>query len=114
LNIQPVIPVRVSENWNLIIRWITPIVSQPIPDEKDVGYFGLGDMQPTFFLSPAHSGKLIWGAGPIFQLPTATSQYTGQGKFGVGPSVVALVQPGPWTLGALVNNVWSVLSGRLR
>jgi hypothetical protein len=108
LNVQPVIPVRVSENWNLIIRWITPIISQPIPTQKDIGVFGLGDMQPTFFLSPAHTGALIWGAGPIFQLPTATSQFLGQGKLGMGPSVVALVQPGPWTIGALVNNVWSV------
>jgi hypothetical protein len=114
LNIQPVIPVRVSENWNLIVRWITPIVSQPIPTEKDIGVFGIGDMQPTFFLSPAHTGKLIWGVGPAFQLPTATSQSTGQGKFGTGPSIVALVQPGPWTFGVLVNNVWSVAGGGSR
>ncbi len=107
LNIQPVVPLQLSPNWNLIVRWITPIISQPIPTQKDVGYFGLGDMQPTFFFSP-RAGKLIWGAGPIFQLPTATSQYTGAGKFGLGPSVVALVQPGKWTLGFLTSNVWSV------
>jgi len=108
LNIQPVIPVQMSENWNLIVRWIAPIISQPIPDQKEIGVFGIGDMQPTFFLSPAHTGRLIWGAGPVLQLPTATSQSTGQGKFGVGPSVVLLVQPGPWSLGVLSNNVWSV------
>ena len=108
LNIQPVIPIRMSENWNLIIRWITPVVSQPIPIQKDLGFFGVGDMQPTFFLSPAKPGKLIWGFGPAFQLPTATSDFTGQGKFGMGPSVVALVQPGHWTIGILANNVWSI------
>jgi hypothetical protein len=92
----------------MIIRWITPVISQPIPTTKDVGFFGIGDMQPTFFFSPAHPGKLIWGFGPIFQLPTATNYYTGEGKFGMGPSFVALIQPGHWTIGALVNNVWSI------
>ena len=65
-------------------------------------------MVPTFFLSPKKPGKLIWGLGPVFQLPTATSTYLGQGKLGIGPSAVALMQPGHWTLGVLFNNVWSV------
>jgi hypothetical protein len=65
-------------------------------------------MQPTFFLSPKKPGKLIWGVGPIIQLPTATNTFLGQGKLGMGPAVVALVQPGHWTIGALANNVWSV------
>jgi hypothetical protein len=114
LNIQPVIPIRVSEDWNLIIRWITPVISQPIPNVNDLGVYGLGDMQPTFFLSPAKPGALIWGFGPIFQLPTATSYDLGQGKFGMGPSFVALVQPGHWTIGALMNNVWSIGGPRTR
>lgn len=130
LNIQPVIPIGVSKDWNLIIRWITPIISQPAPgtanlevygiEEGTPAYFaaqdvqanasvtGFGDMQPTFFFSPAKPHKLIWGVGPIFVLPTATSKVLGQGKFSIGPSVVALVQPGHWTLGALINNFWSV------
>ena len=65
-------------------------------------------MQPSFFFSPKKAGKLIWGAGPVFQLPTATDYYLGQGKVGIGPTVVALTQPGSWTVGALANNVWSV------
>jgi hypothetical protein len=130
LNIQPVIPVNVSQNWNMIIRWITPIVWQPAPgtanlqvfgiDENTPAYFaatdvqahagvfGFGDMTPTFFFSPANPHKIIWGAGPMFALPTATGKVLGQGKLSIGPSVVALTQPGPWTIGALVNNVWSV------
>lgn len=114
LNIQPVIPIRMSENWNLITRWILPVTSQPIPTTKDVGFFGFGDMQDTFFLSPAKPGKLIWGIGPILQLPTATSYYTGQGKVGLGPSTVALLQPGHWTFGVLANNVWSIAGPRGR
>ena len=65
-------------------------------------------MTPTFFFSPAKPHKVIWGAGPVFVLPTATSKVLGQGKLSMGPSFVALVQPGHWTIGALVNNAWSV------
>jgi hypothetical protein len=111
LNIQPVIPIGISKDWNLLVRWIAPIVYQPIPNQPsapETGVYGLGDMVPTFFISPKNPGKLIWGVGPVFQLPTATSNYLGQGKLGIGPSVVVLTQPGHWTLGVLANNIWSV------
>jgi hypothetical protein len=111
LNIQPVIPIGISKDWNLIVRWITPIVWQPLPNEPgtpETGQYALGDMQPSFFVSPKKPGKLIWGAGPVIQLPTATNTFLGQGKLGLGPSIVLLTQPGHWTLGVLVNNVWSV------
>ncbi len=111
LNIQPVIPLKVSGDWNLIIRWITPIIYQPLPAPSplpQVGVSGLGDMQPTFLLSPRKPHKLIWGAGPIIQMPTATSQYLGQGKLALGPNIVALTMPGHFVLGVLVNNIWSV------
>jgi hypothetical protein len=108
LNIQPVIPTKLNDNWNLIIRVIQPIVWQPYPTQPTGGEYGLGDMNPTLFLSPGKPGKVIWGVGPAFVIPTATNQILGQGKFSLGPSVVALAQPGNWTVGALTNNVWSV------
>jgi len=130
LNIQPVIPIRVSDHWNMVIRWITPVIWQPAPGtenlevfgieentpaylaaqdvRKNAGVFGFGDMNPTFFFTPAKPQKLIWGAGPMFIAPTATSKVLGQGKLSMGPSFVALVQPGHWTVGALINNAWSV------
>lgn len=115
LNIQPVIPVRISENWTLINRIITPIIFQPDLNPEDsinarqhTGTFGLGDINPTFFLSPAKPGKLIWGVGPTIVLPTATNDVLGQGKWSMGPAIVLLAQPGHWTIGALVNNVWSI------
>jgi len=110
-NNQPVIPLKVNDNWNLIIRWITPIIYQPLPAPSplpQVGVSGLGDMQPTFLLSPSKPSKLIWGVGPIIQMPTATSQYLGQGKLALGPNIVALMMPGHFVLGVLVNNIWSV------
>jgi hypothetical protein len=114
MNIQPVVPVNLGTDWNLIIRWITPVLYQPVAVPQSSGpavqsgYSGLGDMQPAFFISPKKS-KVIWGLGPQLLLPTATKTgILGQGKFGLGPTAVVLVQPGKWTLGFLVNNVWSV------
>jgi hypothetical protein len=112
LNIQPVVPLSLSKNWNLIVRWITPIIYQPVQppasNSQTTGVYGLGDMNPTFFIVPKKS-KIIWGIGPTFILPTATNTtYLGQGKLSMGPSVVALVQPPHWTIGFLTNNVWSV------
>jgi hypothetical protein len=108
LNIQPVIPVRVSQNWNLLTRFITPIIYQPTVSQPiNQGANGFGDLNPAFFLSPSKASKIIWGAGPQLVLPTATNKVLGQGKWSIGPSVVLLAQPGKWTVGALVNNVWS-------
>jgi hypothetical protein len=108
LNIQPVIPIKLTTNWNLIARIIQPIVWQPYPNQNTGGEYGLGDMNPSFFLSPSKPGKLIWGVGPAFVIPTATNDILGQGKVSMGPSVVVLAQPPHWTIGALINNVWSV------
>jgi hypothetical protein len=108
LNIQPVIPARVSANWNLITRIITPIIYQPtVSQPVNQGAYGFGDLNPSFFLSPAKAGKIIWGAGTAVVLPTATNSILGQGKWSMGPSVVLLAQPAKWTLGVLINNVWS-------
>jgi hypothetical protein len=111
LNIQPVIPSKLSENWNLITRIITPIVYQPLPavpgQPTEQGAYGFGDLNPTFFFSPSKPSKIIWGAGPAFVLPTGTNKFLGQGKWSAGPALVVLTQPGHWTLGVLTNNVWS-------
>jgi len=108
LQFQPVVPIQLSENWNLITRTIGALVYQPNITMSHQGTFGLNDINPSFFLSPAKPGKLIWGAGPTFLFPTATDNVLGTGKFSMGPSVVALVQPGKWTFGVLVSNLFSV------
>ncbi len=105
---QPVIPANLSENWMLITRIILPLTWQPNPDQNTGTQFGLGDTNPSFFLAPRKPGSVIWGAGPTMVIPTATANTLGSGKFSLGPSVVVLAQPGPWTLGALASNVWSV------
>jgi hypothetical protein len=113
LNIQPVIPVSLSKDWNLITRTIFPVITQPgfVPDQGSTT--GLGDIQFSAFLSPANAAGLIWGAGAIAQAPTHSNDRLGNDRWGLGPTAVALhLRPGdPWVFGALVNNVWSVGSG---
>jgi hypothetical protein len=114
LNIQPVIPINLNDEWNLITRIIMPVINQPslfptfgglVPSTTGTGF---GDFNPTFFLSPAKAGELIWGLGPTFTLPTATDRDLGSGKWSMGPAGVALTMQGHWVIGALLNNQWSV------
>jgi hypothetical protein len=107
LNVQPVIPLRLTEDWNLITRIITPIINQPSLFDGADSAFGLGDINPTFFLSPAKPGELIWGVGPTFTMPTATDSLLGTRKWSMGPAAVALTIQGPWVFGALANQQWS-------
>jgi hypothetical protein len=108
LNIQPVIPISISQEWNLIRRVIMPVINQPALFAGSNGATGLGDINPTFFLSPAKPGELIWGFGPTMTLPTATDRDLGSGKWSIGPAGVVLTVHGPWVYGALLNNQWSV------
>jgi hypothetical protein len=123
LNIQPVIPISISKDWNVIVRTILPIVSQ-----HDLFYFanlpkdsplrpqncsqdGLSDTTQSFFLSPKKPGPfgLIWGIGPAFLYPTGTHPLLDTGTFSIGPTVVVLKQIGGLTAGALMNQLWSVI-----
>lgn len=110
LNVQPVIPIKLSADWNLITRTIVPIISQPgfSPGQDRVN--GIGDIQFTPFLSPRNLEGLIWGVGPIVQFPTNSNDRLGNDRWGLGASVVALKlsKGSPWVYGALVNNIWSV------
>ena len=109
LNIQPVYPVNLNSQWNLITRTIVPVISQPAFTTGQDREFGLGDIQFSAFLSPKQPvGGWVWGAGVITQLNTATDDRLGQGAWGLGPTAVALYLGKTWVYGALINNVWSV------
>ena len=110
LNIQPVIPIDLSDKWNLITRTIVPVISQPAFMPGQERRNGLGDIQFSAFLSPKAPTPrgLIWGAGVIAQFDTASSDRLGAGATGLGPTAVALKSVGPWVIGGLINNVWSV------
>ena len=104
LNIQPVIPIPLGSKINLINRIVMPIITQPSFTE-DNSTTGLGDFVYTAWLSPSNAGKIIWGLGPVFQLPTASGSEFGSGEFGIGPSLVILTMPGDFVIGAVVNNI---------
>jgi hypothetical protein len=108
LNIQPVVPVHLSEEWNLINRVIAPVLYQPgvVPGQADIG--GLGDIQYEAFFSPADSESFVWGVGPVVQFPSATDERLGARRWALGPAAVALVMEGPWVGGAIANNLWSL------
>jgi len=106
LNIQPVWPFSLNDDWNLITRTIVPVISQPETAPGTDREFGVGDTFFTAFLSPKNSGKWIWGAGPAILIPTATDDYLGQDRWAAGPSFVALTISGPWVVGSLFSNVW--------
>lgn len=111
LNVQPVIPLRLTDSWNVISRTIVPLVSQSDVVPGAPHQSGLGDVTQSFFFSPKASvgGGWIIGAGPALLLPTATDKSIGNGKFGLGPTIVALKQtPSAWTVGILWNHIWSV------
>jgi hypothetical protein len=110
LNIQPVIPISLNQDWNVISRTIVPIVHQDDLFRSAGDQTGLGDILQSLFFSPKEptSGGLIWGAGPAFLIPTATDDLLGGEKFGLGPTIVALKQEKGWTYGALANHIWSV------
>lgn len=110
LNVQPVVPFSIGEDWNLISRTIVPLVSQ-----KDVmpgagSDSGIGDITQSFFFSPKKptAGGWIWGVGPVLLVPTGSSDRLSAEKWGLGPTAVLLKQEHGWTYGALVNHIWSV------
>ncbi|HKR34397.1 MAG TPA: transporter [Steroidobacteraceae bacterium] len=110
-NVQPVIPVSIGNDWNMISRTIVPLISQEdiLPDSGHQS--GLGDVLQSLFFSPkAHTRSgWIWGAGPALALPTAGDDLLGSGKWSAGPTAVALKQTADgWTYGALMNHLWSV------
>jgi len=113
LNIQPVVPLHINADWNLISRTIIPVISQPSPIFNS-NTNGIGDITQQFFFSPTHPGSLIWGLGPVFTIPSATDPILGQGKVLFGPTAVLLTTPGHWVIGVLVNNQWSVGGNPLR
>jgi len=112
-NIQPVVPMHLSDDWNVISRTIIPLLSQPSPF-FDGNANGIGDITQSLFFSPVHSGKLIWGVGPVFTVPSANDPILGTGKFLFGPTAVFLTTPGHWVIGVLLNNQWSIGGNPLR
>jgi hypothetical protein len=109
LTVQPVIPISISADWNMISRSIIPVINQQNIVPGTGTQQGLGDTTQQFYFSPKKptDAGWIWGVGPQFQLPTGASMLTAS-KWGAGPDVVVLKQRNGWTYGALVTQMWSI------
>lgn len=109
LNIQPVVPISLGEDWTMISRTILPVIDQDdiFPDAGE--QFGLGDITQSLFFSPKNPGPsgIIWGLGPVFLLPIGTDELLSSEKWGAGPTAVVLRQSEGWTYGILANHIWS-------
>jgi len=108
LNIQPVIPFSMGENWNLITRTILPVIYAESPVRGGTTSEGIGDLNQSFFVSPKDptSSGWIWGVGPVFYYPTGSEELSSK-KWGVGPTAVVLKQDSGWTYGMLANHIES-------
>jgi hypothetical protein len=109
VNVQPVIPFKLTDEWTLITRTIIPFIHAEATVQDGLNLSGLGDIQQSFFFArPPTANGIIWGVGPIFAYPTASDDRLGSEKFGLGPAGLLLQQKKPWTYGIQVNQVWSV------
>ncbi|MBP3127877.1 transporter [Thalassospira sp. ER-Se-21-Dark] len=113
INVQPTMPMRLSDDWNLISRTILPLVHQNDINGNSGTDTGIGDTVQSFFFSPVEltDGGLIWDVGPALLLPTASKNNLGVDQWGAGPTAVGLYANGPWTYGMLANHVWGADEG---
>ena len=118
LDMQPVLPVPIGKRWLIVSRTIVPFTSVPLPDSifTDLGFrpvfgvrsSGIADIQEQAYVTSSQPSKFVWGLGPVFSFPTATNDVLRTGQWGLGPTAVGLVMPGPWVIGVLANNIWRI------
>jgi hypothetical protein len=111
LNVQPVVPFTLNDKWNLIGRWIMPLVSQPPLTPGSASSYGLSDILFSAFFAPSDTKSgLTWGVGPALSLPMTSDPTLGSGQWAAGPTAVILKESGHWTYGVLANQLWSFAS----
>ena len=111
INVQPVLPFSLNDEWNLISRSILPIIDQRgLVHGGQANKNGVGDINQSLFFSPKQPTESgwIWGAGPAFLLPTGSDPLLSGEQWGLGPAAVALKQASGWTIGMLGNHIWSL------
>jgi hypothetical protein len=106
LNVQPVMPLPINKEWMVISRTIVPYGNVPLVDGTRVT--GIGDIQEQVFFTPKQPRKVIWGFGPLLQIPTATNEVLRSGQWALGPTAVGLVNPGRWVVGVLASQIWRI------
>jgi hypothetical protein len=115
INVQPVVPISINQDWNIISRTIIPIIDQSGFTNDNLNKSGLGDVLQSVWLSPAEPiNGWVTGLGSALLLPTATNDVLGTDKWALGPTAVALKQQGQWTIGVLTNHLWSIAGNDAR
>jgi hypothetical protein len=115
LQIQPLFPLSITTEWLVVTRVVaTTLAYQPNTAAISGGTTGLGDSTASFYFTPVHTGKFIWGLGPAILFPTATGDKLGAGKWGLSPSIAFLIEPEWGSLGILVHNYWSIAGASRR
>jgi hypothetical protein len=109
---EPLIPLRLNEDWTVIARTVLLAVDQHNVDPGSGTQLGITETTESFFLTPNKAGPdgLLWGLGPTVSLP-ATSTAFGSQRWGLGPTAALVMQPGQWTIGILASHVWSIGEG---
>jgi hypothetical protein len=105
VNVQPVIPFRLNDDWLLVSRTIVPVIQRPLAGSTDV--IGIGDINPTVFLVPRSNSPVQFGFGPTVVIPSASDVQLSSQRWSAGPAAVAVLTRGPLVAGVLANNVWS-------
>lgn len=115
LQIQPLFPLSITTDWLVVTRVkATALAYQPNTAAKSGGTTGLGDSTASFYLTPVHKGRLLWGLGAAILFPSATSDQLGAGKWGLSPSIALFIEPEWGSLLVLVHNYWSIAGGSNR
>ena len=110
VNIEPLLPLSLNADWDLITRPSLTIAYAPTPHEQS----GLADLETSFFLTPAKNSTWIWGVGPIFDFPTASSSELGTGRWSAGPTAALVYSEGPWLNAILTDQLMSFAGNRER
>ena len=109
--LEAVWPFALGKDWSLITNPTVPVMAQPGSEPGEGRVAGLGDTTVTAVVTPTKTGSLIWGVGGELQLPTATARELGSSRWAAGPALGLFVEPAPWTIGVLLENVWSFAGG---
>lgn len=120
LNVQPVIPIDLTDDMTLVTRTIVPLAWQTDIAAGSGTQFGLGDTLQSFFFVPTSRstsfGELTVGVGPAVTWPTSTDPLLGAGTWGLGTTGIFLFQQqvgtGTLTWGGLANQQWGIAETR--
>ena len=114
MTLQPIIPIKISDGWNLITRSTFSVASLPESDSGTGRITGASDLLTEFYFSPDKQTPFIWGFGPVLGIPTASNTSLGTGKWTLGPAFAIIKQTEHWQYGVVVYHSWSIAGSKNR